>query len=141
MTDHIDNERRSENMRRIRSKDTKPELLIRKALHKQGYRYRLHVKNLPGHPDIVLRKHRTIIEIRGCFWHAHDCGRGNRPKSNTAYWDAKIKYNIERDRKNEEKLRELGWRVIVIWECQCSTAAKLRDTIKSLSAVLQHSLQ
>lgn len=141
MTDHLVPEKRSENMRKIHSKDTKPEIRIRKELHRRGYRYRLHVKDLPGHPDIVLPKYRTVIDVRGCFWHGHGCRRGNRPKSNTDYWDAKILRNMERDRDTEQKLKSLGWKVIVVWECQCSNAARCEDTTDRLESDLRRDHQ
>jgi DNA mismatch endonuclease (patch repair protein) len=109
---------RSATMSRIRSKDTKPEMLVRKALHRLGYRFRLHVRNLPGCPDIVLPRHCTIIQVKGCFWHGHACQGGRLPKSNTAYWAPKLLKNRERDRSNERKLRRLGWSVHSLWECQ-----------------------
>jgi DNA mismatch endonuclease (patch repair protein) len=112
---------RSENMSRIRSKDTKPEILVRQALHKLGFRFRLHVRNLPGRPDIVLPKHRTIIEIKGCFWHGHSCIDGRVPRSNQEYWVPKLLRNKVRDRSNVGKLRRLGWSVRLLWECKvCS---------------------
>lgn len=109
---------RSANMARIRSKDTKPEMLVRKALHRLGFRYRLHVRDLPGRPDIVLRRYRTIIEVKGCFWHGHKCIDGRVPKSNRDYWEPKLARNQVRDRANVRKLRALGWSVHCLWECQ-----------------------
>jgi DNA mismatch endonuclease (patch repair protein) len=109
---------RSAIMSRIRSKDTKPELLVRKALHQLGFRFRLHVSHLPGRPDIVLPKYQTIIQIKGCFWHGHTCRGGRIPKSNRAYWIPKLLQNRERDRSNERKLRRLGWSVHSVWECR-----------------------
>jgi len=109
---------RSANMARIRSKDTKPELLVRKALHRLGFRFRLHVPTLPGRPDIVLPKHRTVIQVKGCFWHGHTCSDGRIPKSNQDYWVPKLFRNQKRDRANERQLRRLGWSVRCLWECQ-----------------------
>ena len=109
---------RSANMSRIRSTDTKPEMLVRKALHKLGFRFRLHIRNLPGQPDIVLPKHRTVIQVKGCFWHGHNCPDGRLPKSNRSYWVPKLIRNRERDRSNERKLRRLGWSVHCLWECR-----------------------
>lgn len=109
---------RSANMARIRSKNTKPELLVRQALHGLGFRFRLHVAELPGHPDIVLPRHRTIIEVRGCFWHGHTCIDGRLPKSNQDYWVPKLRRNRTRDSTNTRKLRQLGWSVRSLWECQ-----------------------
>lgn len=110
---------RSAIMRAVRGKDTKPELIVRRFLHKQGYRYRLHDNNLPGKPDLVFKKFKKVIFINGCFWHGHDCKRGARiPKTNTEYWKKKIENNIRRDRQNMEKLVELGWSYLVVWECE-----------------------
>lgn len=116
----IDNSaNRSEIMRRVKSSNTKPEIALRKSLHALGFRFRVNVKDLPGKPDIVLRKHRTVIFVHGCFWHGHDCRRGARtPKTNTAYWLEKISRNMARDRKNQQRLRELDWNVLVVWECE-----------------------
>ena len=119
--DSLTKEHRSWNMSRIRSTDTKPEMIVRSFLHKKGFRFRLHVKTLPGHPDIVLPKHKTVIEIRGCFWHRHPgCKSATTPSSNIEFWQAKFKRNIERDKKNAEELKSLGWRLIVVWECEVS---------------------
>src|SRR3569833_2146073 len=110
---------RSYNMSRIRSKDTKPELLVRKFLHRNGFRYRLHVKSLPGKPDIVLKKYKTVILVQGCFWHGHEnCKLFVMPKSNTGYWIYKIGLNIKKDAQNLFALKALGWNLIKIWECE-----------------------
>ncbi|HZB89490.1 MAG TPA: DNA mismatch endonuclease Vsr [Terracidiphilus sp.] len=109
---------RSENMSRIRSKDTKPELLVRQALHRLGFRFRLHAADLPGRPDIVLPRYQAIIEIKGCFWHGHNCIDGRLPKTNQGYWLPKLARNKSRDRKNVRALRKLGWFVRCLWECQ-----------------------
>ena len=109
---------RSAMMSRIRSKDTKPEMLVRKSLHRLGFRFRLHVRDLPGHPDIVLPKFMTIIQVKGCFWHGHTCRDGRLPKSNREYWVPKLLRNKERDISNERKLRRLGWSVRTLWECR-----------------------
>lgn len=106
-------------MSRVKSKDTKPEIVVRSFLHHKGFRFRLHVKGLPGHPDIVLPKYKTVVEVRGCFWHRHQgCKAATMPSSNQAYWTEKFRRNVERDRKNAVALRKMGWRVIVVWECQ-----------------------
>lgn len=106
-------------MSRIRSKDTKPELLVRRYLHARGYRYRINVKRLPGTPDIVLRKYRTVIFINGCFWHGHEeCRYFIMPKSNTPFWENKIARNRQRDIEKRIQLRRLGWHTIIIWECE-----------------------
>ena len=106
-------------MSRIRSKDTKPEIMVRRYLHAHGYRYRINVKRLPGTPDIVLRKYRTAIFINGCFWHGHEgCKYFIIPKSNTPFWEKKIERNRQRDIEKRIQLRRLGWHTIIIWECQ-----------------------
>ncbi len=105
-------------MSRIRSTDTKPEILVRKALHNLGFRFRLHVRGLPGRPDIVLPKHKSIIEVDGCFWHGHNCPDGRMPKTNRGYWIPKLLRNRERDASNRRKLRRLGWSVHRLWECR-----------------------
>ena len=123
---------RSYNMSRIRGKNTKPELIVRKYLHKKGFRYRIHVKNLPGKPDIVLAKYKTIIQVMGCFWHGHDgCRYFIIPKTRTEWWINKISTNILNDTKNDNYLRQQGWNVIYIWECQLKKESIL-DTLTSL---------
>jgi DNA mismatch endonuclease (patch repair protein) len=117
MTDKVTPEVRSRIMASIKGKDTKPEMVIRRALHALGFRYRLHVKDLPGCPDIVLPKYNAVIMVNGCFWHGHDCHISNRPKSRSEYWEKKIAKNRDRDNKDRKQLYELGWRVATIWEC------------------------
>lgn len=110
---------RSRVMSSVHERNTKPELVVRQALHSLGFRFRLHKKDLPGKPDIVLAKYKTCIFVHGCFWHQHPgCKRASRPSSNIQFWDSKLKRNIERDKENMEALARLGWRVIVIWECE-----------------------
>lgn len=106
-------------MAQVRSTDTSPEIFVRRLLHSMGYQYRLHVKSLPGNPDIVFpRKHKAIF-VHGCFWHQHNCKRGRRrPTSNKAYWHAKLDKNKQRDKRNRAELRKLGWKCLVVWECQ-----------------------
>jgi len=112
-------EKRSKVMSNIRSKNTSPEIRVRKMLFAQGYRYRLHVKKLPGKPDIVLPKYKVAIFVHGCFWHLHSgCRDGTIPKTRTEYWREKLLGNKERDKKHRAKLRKLGWRVIRLWECE-----------------------
>ena len=111
--------KRSEVMSKIRGKNTKPELLLRSALHKCGYRFRIHRKDLPGNPDIILSKYKTAIFVHGCFWHYHaDCGEGRLPKTNTKFWNEKLVKNMERDKRNIAALKKSGWAVMVIWECE-----------------------
>ena len=117
MADNHSKETRSYNMSHIRSKNSKPEELVRKYLFSKGFRYRKNVRTLPGCPDIVLPKYKTVIFVNGCFWHKHDCPRFVWPSSNEDYWRPKILRNVERDRQNEERLKAMGWRVITVWEC------------------------
>lgn len=117
MADVFDSEKRSEVMSRITGKDTEPEIKIRKTLHGLGYRYSLHKKNLPGKPDIYLRKYNGLIEINGCYWHGHDCHFFKWPENNKEFWKNKIRRTKERDRNNFKKLQNMGYRLLVIWEC------------------------
>ena len=125
---------RSALMASIRSTDTKPEMLVRRTLHRLGYRFRLHVRDLPGCPDIVLRRHNTIIQVKGCFWHGHSCRAGMVPKVNTSYWLPKLERNRKRDLRNERKLRRLGWSVFSIWECRLkkSSFAQLQSLLLTI---------
>lgn len=118
MADNHSKEVRSMNMSHIRSTNSKPEEIVRKYLFSKGLRYRKNVSNMPGKPDIVLRKYKTVIFVNGCFWHQHDGGRFVMPSSNTEYWSNKISRNVERDKTNIELLKAQGWKVLVIWECQ-----------------------
>ncbi len=118
MADNHTPEERSYNMSRIKSKDTKPEEKVRKHLFAQGFRYRKNVRKLPGCPDIVLPKYKTVVFVQGCFWHMHDCGRFHWPASNQKYWEPKIRRNVERDQTNKEQLQALGWKVLTVWECE-----------------------
>ena len=131
MADSISKKHRSWNMSRIRSKDTNPEKIVRSLLHGMGYRFRLHSKDLPGKPDIVLIKYKAVIEVRGCYWHHHEgCKYAYTPKSNVEFWQGKFKRNIERDQLNEKKLHDLGWKVIVIWECEVKDKIFLMNKIE-----------
>ena len=116
---------RSRNMRAIRSGNTKPELLLRKILHHAGFRYRLHSGQLPGKPDLVLKKYKVVIFVHGCFWHKHDCHLFRLPKTRQCWWKTKLTENRMRDLANEDKLRERGWRVAVVWECALKGKARL----------------
>ena len=118
MADNHSKEVRSKNMSHIRSTNSKPEEIVRKYLFSKGFRYRKNVRTLPGCPDIVLPKYHTVILVNGCFWHKHDCGRFVWPSSNTEYWIPKINRNVERDKQNHKKLIDMGWKVMIIWECE-----------------------
>lgn len=119
MTDRISQAHRSWNMSRIRGKDTIPEILLRKLLHRAGYRFRLHSPNLPGKPDIVLKKYKTVIFVHGCFWHRHEgCPGATLPKTHTDFWLDKFRGTVERDRRKQKEIEEAGWRVVTVWECQ-----------------------
>ena len=128
--DIVSKKKRSDMMSRIRSKNTSPEKYVRKELRKRGFNFTLHKKNLPGKPDIVLKKYKTVINVNGCFWHHHDCGRYNIPKNNRKFWLNKFKKNKKRDKINTRKLRKLGWKVYVIWECKIT-----KETIKIINKI------
>ncbi|MFO8057565.1 MAG: DNA mismatch endonuclease Vsr [bacterium] len=133
MVDHLSQKKRSWNMSRIKSKDTKPEIIVRSLLHRMGYRFRLHSKNLPGNPDIVLKKYNTVIFCHGCFWHQHkNCKRASIPKSNTEYWEKKLSRNIDRFDKVRNGLEKTGWNVVVVWECEISKQEKLAKRLDSI---------
>ncbi|MFP4390373.1 MAG: very short patch repair endonuclease [Desulfococcaceae bacterium] len=132
--DTVSPEKRSEIMGRVRSRNTRPEIRVRSLLHRMGFRFRLHGKDLPGSPDIVLPKYSTVIFVHGCFWHRHPgCPRATTPASRPEHWLPKFRRTVERDRENQDRLRELGWKVIVLWECELETKEdlerKLRDWI------------
>ena len=116
---HEVSEQRSMNMSAIKSKNTKPEIKVRKVLHSMGYRFRLHRKDLPGSPDIVLPKYKTVIFVHGCFWHRHkNCKYASTPKTRQEFWEAKFRENINRDKLNQENLSSKGWKIIIVWECE-----------------------
>ncbi|WP_155326394.1 very short patch repair endonuclease [Desulfosarcina ovata] len=127
-----DKEKRSQIMRAVKSRNTKPELFVRHLIHTSGYRYRLHRKDLPGKPDLVFISRRKVIFVHGCFWHGHGCRRGSRvPKTNQNYWVDKINRNIKRDKEIKKRLNEMGWSVLVIWECQLKNLEELIETINN----------
>jgi DNA mismatch endonuclease (patch repair protein) len=118
-------EKRSQIMANIKGKDTKPEKVVRSLLHKMGYRFRLHRRDLPGNPDIVLPKYKKVIFVHGCFWHGHaGCPRAKRPNTNKAFWNEKLTKNIDRDNRNQQKLKKLGWDYLIIWQCQIKKPKK-----------------
>ena len=126
MADRISEEKRSWNMSRIKGSDTKPEIAVRSFLHRQGLRFRVNDKNLPGKPDIVLKKYRTIVFVDGCFWHRHTgCKFAYTPKSRTEFWIKKFKSNVKRDRIVNPMLKEQSWNVVRIWQCETKTSEKL----------------
>ena len=128
--DTLTKEKRSWNMSRIKSKDTAPEMQVRSALHHAGYRFRLHVKDLPGKPDIVLPKYKTVIFVHGCFWHRHKgCSNATMPSTNQEFWKEKFKRNVDRDKREQAELKKLGWNVIVVWECEVDKIANITSEI------------
>ena len=127
---HKVSEQRSRNMSAIKSKNTKPEIKVRKVLHSMGYRFRLHTKDLPGSPDIVLPKYKTVIFVHGCFWHRHEnCKYASIPKTRQEFWNKKFKENIKRDSEIQDKIKNLDWRSVVIWECETKNIENLREKI------------
>lgn len=134
MTDIVDKQTRSRMMSLIRGRHTKPERMVRRYLHASGLRYRLHVADLPGKPDIVLPRFSAVVEVRGCFWHQHPgCQFAYMPKSNRAFWQAKLSQNVARDHVNEQLLRRAGWRVFVTWECQVDNETTLRRLARAIT--------
>lgn len=132
-----DKEKRSKVMAKIKSKDTKPEILVRRFLYARGYRYRKNVKGLPGTPDIVLRKYGIVIFIHGCFWHGHEVD-GHIPRSNSEFWRAKIERNQKRDARDKEALKSLGWKIMTVWECQLKPAVR-EETLNSIVNLIDRS--
>lgn len=134
--DSLSPEQRRRCMAAIHSRNTKPELLVRRYLFAHGFRFRLNHPRLPGHPDLVLRKYHTVIFVNGCFWHGHEnCKASHLPKTNTEFWQAKIKRNRERDIEEMKRLAEMGWHCIVVWECQLKPATR-EQTLQSLAFTL-----
>jgi|TARA_B100001964_G_scaffold181878_1_gene201212 DNA mismatch endonuclease (patch repair protein) len=129
MTDHLSKEKRSWNMSKIRSKNTRPELAVRKYLYSNGFRYRLHNRKLPGKPDITNQSKKTAVFVNGCFWHQHEgCKKAAIPKSNKSYWLPKLEKNVARFNDNTNKLLDMGWKVFIVWECE----TKDEDVLKSI---------
>lgn len=132
--DKISPEQRSENMRRIRPKDTGPEMVVRRMAHSLGLRYRLHRKDLPGKPDLVFPCHKAVVFVHGCFWHRHaGCHNCTNPGTRPEFWAAKFAANVERDARCERQLRELGWRVEIIWECETRDRQALAVRLRSIA--------
>lgn len=133
--DNVSKKKRSQMMGMIRSKNTNPEKIVRSWLHQKGFRFRLHDSSLPGKPDIVLKKYKTVIFVNGCFWHAHDdpkCKKSHLPKSNIEYWTDKIEKNVQRDKDNIRIIEKLGWQVLVIWECELQNEEKFNLLVTNL---------
>lgn len=136
--DTLEASERSALMARIRSTDTEPEIRLRKALFARGLRYRMHVRGLPGTPDIVLSRYRYAVQVRGCFWHGHEnCRRARHPSSNTVFWSTKLAQNAERDKKSDAALVAMGWKVRVVWECEIATHHRLTNVVAAIEADLR----
>jgi len=139
VADTLSKAERSALMARIRGKDTKPEVLVRSALHRAGFRFRLHARALPGRPDIVLPRHRVVVFVHGCFWHRHGCALSSIPATRRGFWRDKFELNIARDARSARALRRLGWRVVTVWECALRTQASreraLERLVRRISAV------
>lgn len=136
MADHVPTEKRSEIMRAVRGKDTRPERLVRSAAHRLGLRFRLHDPRLPGRPDMVLRRWKTVIFINGCYWHRHrGCRKATTPKSNVEFWEAKFAGNQKRDQRNYRQLAKLGWRVVVLWQCEVESIDEAMARLRALFAL------
>lgn len=129
--DNISPERRSEIMSRVRSRDSKPEMLVRRLVHAMGYRYRLHARDLPGKPDLVFRSRRKVIFVHGCFWHRHqDCNLARIPKSRRDFWVEKLTKNRDRDERIQQKLLEEGWNTLTLWECELGNSVAVEDKVR-----------
>jgi len=130
--------KRSEIMSKISGTETKPEILIRKYLFSKGFRFRKNDKRLPGRPDVVLPKYKTVIFIHGCFWHGHHCKAGKLPETNKEFWENKINSNMERDKKNQHKLEKLGWKIITVWQCKLKNKKVLTKKLKEIEQKIQN---
>ncbi|HCG00189.1 MAG TPA: very short patch repair endonuclease [Chloroflexi bacterium] len=138
MPDVFSSTDRSRIMSKVKNRDTAPKLVVRRLLHRLGYRFRLHRANLPGHPDIVLPRHRKVIFVHGCFWHGHvGCPRGARPATNTEFWNAKLDANARRDKSTQEALDKLGWRILIVWQCETRNETRLAAIIEQFLAAAQ----
>lgn len=126
MTDIFSKEKRSWIMSRVKGRDTKPEMLVRSFVHRMGFRFRVHGRDLPGNPDIVLPRYGKVIFVHGCFWHGHNrCPRSKRPATNKSFWNKKLDANIERDKRFRRELRRMGWKLLVVWQCETHNPEKL----------------
>lgn len=133
MADIVDKATRSRMMSTIQGKNTAPELAVRRFLHRAGLRFRLHDPALPGRPDLVFPRHRAVVQVHGCFWHRHPgCRLAYMPASNRRFWQSKLQSNVERDRRNNRRLRTLGWRVFIVWECQVRDQRRLRKLAEEI---------
>lgn len=131
MADVFTPEKRRRIMSRVKGTDTRPEMIVRSLVHRMGYRFRLHRRDLPGCPDLVLKKHGKVIFVHGCFWHGHKgCRRSSRPSSNTEFWNRKLSGNMERDSRNQDALKKDGWKVLVVWECETKDQEELKKTLR-----------
>jgi len=130
--------KRSEIMSKISGTETKPEILVRKYLFSKGFRFRKNDKRLPGRPDIVLPKYKTVVFIHGCFWHGHHCKAGKLPETNKEFWENKINSNIERDKKNQHKLEKLGWKIIIVWQCKLKNKKVVTKKLKEIEQKIQN---
>jgi DNA mismatch endonuclease, patch repair protein len=124
-------------MSKISGKESKPEILVRKFLFANGFRYRKNVKKLPGKPDIVFSKYKTVIFVHGCFWHGHECKAAKLPDNNHVFWEEKIKANIERDKKNIQYLQDMGWRTIILWQCEIKSQSLVKSRLELLSTQIK----
>lgn len=129
MVDRVSKEQRSRNMAAVRSSNTKAERTVRSILHGLGLRFRLHPKTLPGTPDIVLKRHATVVFVHGCFWHGHNCSRGRVPATRPEFWIPKLQRNRSRDAENAKRLRVLGWRILTVWECELREPNQVRKRL------------
>lgn len=126
MTDVFSKNKRSWIMSRVKAVDTKPEIIVRSAVHRMGFRFRVHRRDIPGSPDIVLPRHAKVIFVHGCFWHGHrGCSRARRPTTNRRFWNKKLNSNIERDKRLKNQLRKMGWKILVVWECETKQPERL----------------
>lgn len=137
MADFLSKKERSKLMSRVKQKNTKPEMIVRKFLYSKGYRYRVNVKKFPGSPDILIRKHKIAIFVNGCYWHGHSCRAGKLPSSNLSYWEEKIRSNIERDERKDLELKKLGFRTLYVWGCELKNKEKIDERLNKLHTEIQ----